>query len=211
MLLQMRLFHSIYRYVIFHCVYKPWWWWFSHSVMFDSWHPKGCSPPGSSVHGLLQAKTMEWVTISFSRGSCWPRDWTRVSCIAGKFFTNWATREDLYHLHLSLDKTFRLLLCLAYWKQCCYKHCKGFPRISGSKESGCDAGDYSSIPGLGKSTRKGMGYAFRSFWAPLVAQLVKNPPAMWETWVQSLGWENPLEEGMAIHSSLLAWRIPWSV
>ena len=45
-------------------------------------------------------------------------------------------------------------------------------------------------------------------WASLVAQLVKNLPAMQETWVWSLGWENPLEEGMAIHSSILAWRIP---
>ena len=44
--------------------------------------------------------------------------------------------------------------------------------------------------------------------ASLVAQLVKNPLAMWETWVQSLGWEDPLEEGMATHSSILAWRIP---
>ena len=44
--------------------------------------------------------------------------------------------------------------------------------------------------------------------ASLVAQMVKNPPAMWETWVQSLGWEDPLEEGMATHSGLLAWRIP---
>ena len=42
----------------------------------------------------------------------------------------------------------------------------------------------------------------------LVAQMVKYPPAMWETWVQSLGWEDPLEEGMATHSSILAWRIP---
>ena len=45
--------------------------------------------------------------------------------------------------------------------------------------------------------------------APLVAQLVKNLPAVWETWVQSLGWEGPLEKGMAIHSSILSWRIPW--
>ena len=43
-----------------------------------------------------------------------------------------------------------------------------------------------------------------------MAQMVKNPPAMWETWVQSLGWENPLEEGMATHFSILAWRIPWT-
>ena len=45
-------------------------------------------------------------------------------------------------------------------------------------------------------------------WASLVSQMVKNPPAMWETWIQSLGWEDPLEEGIATHSSILAWRIP---
>ena len=49
------------------------------------------------------------------------------------------------------------------------------------------------------------------FWASLVAQMVKNPPAMRETWVQSLGWEDPLEKGKATHSSILAWRIPWTV
>ena len=47
--------------------------------------------------------------------------------------------------------------------------------------------------------------------ASLVAQLVKNLPAMWETWVQSLGWEDPLEKGKATQSSILAWRIPWTV
>ena len=48
-------------------------------------------------------------------------------------------------------------------------------------------------------------------WPSLVAQLVKNPPAMWEPWVQSLGWEDPLEKGKTMHSSILAWRIPWTV
>ena len=48
------------------------------------------------------------------------------------------------------------------------------------------------------------------FWASLVAWMVKNPPAMWKTWVQPLGWEEPLEEEMATHSSILAWRIPWT-
>ena len=48
-------------------------------------------------------------------------------------------------------------------------------------------------------------------WASLVAQLVKNLPAMWETWVQSLGWEGPLQKGKATHSSILAWRIPWTI
>ena len=49
------------------------------------------------------------------------------------------------------------------------------------------------------------------FWASLVAQLVKNPPATWETWVRHLGWEDPLENGTATHSSILAWRIPWTI
>ena len=52
-----------------------------------------CSLPGSSVHGILQARILEWVAISFSRGSSWPRDRTPVSCIAGRFFTIWARRE----------------------------------------------------------------------------------------------------------------------
>ena len=47
-------------------------------------------------------------------------------------------------------------------------------------------------------------------WESLVAETVKNPPAIWETWVQSLGWEDRLEEGVAAHSSILAWRIPWT-
>ena len=55
-----------------------------------------CSPPGSSAHGILQARRLECVTISFSRGSFQPRNWTRVSCIAGRFFTSWATREALH-------------------------------------------------------------------------------------------------------------------
>ena len=55
--------------------------------------PMNCSPPGSSVHGIFQAGILEWIAIPFSSGSSWPRDWTRVSCIAGRFFTAWATRE----------------------------------------------------------------------------------------------------------------------
>ena len=47
-------------------------------------------------------------------------------------------------------------------------------------------------------------------WASLVAQMVKNLPAMWETWIRSLGWEDPLEEGMVTHSSVLAWEISWT-
>ena len=67
------------------------------------------------------------------------------------------------------------------------------------------------IPGLGRSAGEGIGYPFQYSWASLVAQLVKNLPAMWENWVQSLGWEDPLEKGKATHSSILASRIPWTV
>ena len=79
------------------------------------------------------------------------------------------------------------------------------------KESTCSEGDPSSIPWLGRSAGEGMGYTLQHTWASLVAQLVKNPPAMQETWVQSLGWEDPLEKEKATHSSILAWRIPWTV
>ena len=58
---------------------------------------------------------------------------------------------------------------------------------------------------------EGIGYLLQYSWASLVAQLVKNPPAMQEIWVRSLGWEDPMEKGKATHSSVLAWRIPWTV
>ena len=62
------------------------------------WDPKDCSPPSSSVHGILQARILEWLAIPFSRESSWPRDWTWVFCIAGRFFfTVWTTREALPH------------------------------------------------------------------------------------------------------------------
>ena len=102
-------------------------------------NPVGCILPGFSVHGISQARILEWVAMPSSRGSFQPRDRTQVSCIAGRLFTDRATREVL-------DMTL----------------------------------------------------------------VVKNPPAMQETRVPFLGWEDPLEEGMATHSRILAWRIPWT-
>jgi len=67
------------------------------------------------------------------------------------------------------------------------------------------------IPGSGRSPGEGIGYPPQYSWASLVALLVKNPSAMQETWVLSLGWEYPLEKGKATHSSILAWRIPQTV
>ena len=85
---------------------------------------------------------------------------------------------------------------------------KGFPGSSAGKELASNARDPGSIPGLGRSPGEGLGHPLQYSWASLVAQKVKNLPAMQETQVRSLGWEDPLEEGMAIHSSIHAWRIP---
>ena len=73
----------------------------------------------------------------------------------------------------------------------------GFPDSSGGKESACNEGDAGWFPGLGRSPGEGIDYPLQYSWASLVAQLVKNLPAMRETWVQSLGWEDPLEKGKA--------------
>ena len=86
----------------------------------------------------------------------------------------------------------------------------GFPDVHG-KESTCNAGDPSSIPRSGRSAEEGISYPFQCPWASLVAQLVKNLPAMWETWVLSLGWEDPLKKSMETHSNILACGIPWTV
>jgi len=88
---------------------------------------------------------------------------------------------------------------------------QGFPDSSVDKESACNAEDTGSIPGSWRSSGEGIGCPLQYSWASLGAQLVKNPPAMWETWVQFLCWEEPLEKGTATHSSILAWRIPWTV
>ena len=77
-----------------------WEWKYLHSVKvkvaqlcLTLYNPMDHSLPGSSVHGILQARILEWVAIVFSRGSSWPRNWTRVSCVGGEFFASWATRD----------------------------------------------------------------------------------------------------------------------
>ena len=87
--------------------------------------PMGCSLPGSSVHGIFQARVLEWGATAFSS----------------------------------------------------------------------NAGDPGSVPGYGRSPGEGIGYPLQYSWVSIIAQLVKNPPAMRESWVQSLGWEDPLEKG----------------
>ena len=78
------------------------------------------------------------------------------------------------------------------------------PDSSVGKESTFNAGDRGSIPVSERSAGEGIGYPLRYSWASLVAQLVKNLPTMWETWIPFLGWEDLLEKGKATHSSILA-------
>ena len=76
----------------------------------------GCSPPDSSVHGILQARILEWVAMPFFRGSSQPMDWTWVSCVAGRFVTIWATREALWLSRLRCQFPVKLR-CDLVWKQ----------------------------------------------------------------------------------------------
>ena len=85
-----------------------------------------------------------------------------------------------------------------------------FPAVQGLRLRTPNAGGPGSIPGSGQSPGEGTGYPLQYSRASLVAQLVKNPPAMQETWVPSLGWEDSLEKGKATHCSILAWRMPWT-
>ena len=98
-----------------------------------------------------------------------------------------------------------LLLEVSRFESCFYL--LGFPGNSVGEGSTYNAGDPGSILGAGRSAGEGIGYPLQYSWVSLVAQLVKNPPALWETWVRSLVWEDPLEKGKATHS----WRILWNI
>ena len=108
----------------------------------------------------------------------------------------------------SLGIIFLLLLCFPLSPVLYFIICAalswGFPHSSVGKESTYNAGDPGLIPGSGRSTGEGIGYPLQCSWASFVAQRVKNPPATWETWIQSLGWEDPLKKGKAANSSILA-------
>ena len=122
--------------------------------------------------------------------------------------SSWDEPGDLLIIVVSDAQRARVISMYLLWLT--YEG-QGFPHSSVGKESACNVGDPSLIPGSGRSAGEGTVYPLQYTWASLVAQLVKNPPALWETWVQSLGWKDPLEKGRATHSSILAWRIPWTI
>ena len=96
-----------------------------------------------------------------------------------------------------------MLLSLQYVKLFFPGKSLGFLDSSVGRESACNAGNPGSIPGSGRSAGEGIGSPLQYSWVSPMAQLVKNPPAMQETWVRSPGWEDPLETGKATHSSIL--------
>ena len=125
------------RRILYHWATREVWVTHLHLTLCD---PINYSSLGSSVHGILQTRILDWVAIPFSKQSSWPRDWTRVSHTVGRFFTIWAIREASPYFLYSL-------LALFF-----------FPHSSVGKESACNAGDPGSIPGLWRFAREGIGY-----------------------------------------------------
>ena len=163
----------------------------------------------------------DWLNKELRRKSRVERDWIcgrqRVQKRQiGEVFL----KKDFILYCLPLNNCFFLknsCLCLLFSPNFLLWKIHFFPYSSVCKESACNAGDPGLILGLGRSTGKGIGYPLQYFGASLVVQTVKNLPAMWKTWVWSLGWEDPgdgcpgLEKGKATHSSILDWRIPWTI
>ena len=148
------------------------------------------NPAGNSVLSLCVTHSGAVRTRSGAIWKCSPSS----ICINRGQKSHWSL--DLSH---NVWPTTNCILSYSHWLTKA-----GFPDRLGGKESTCNAGDPHLVPGSGRSTGEGMGYPFQYSWASLVAQLIKNLPAMWETWVQSLGWEDPLEKGKATYSSILA-------
>ena len=124
----------------------------------------------------------------------------------------WGCRElDMTKRLNNNNKYFRLHGYAQILLQLNSSRPQGLPHSPVGKESACNAGDPSLIPVSGRLPGDGIGSPLQYSLASLVAQLVKNLPVMWESRVRSLGWEDPLEKGKAIHTSILAWRITWTV
>ena len=105
-LIHLELIHYFGELTLFSLSSAPWKVKVAHHVWLCD--PIDCSPPGFFVHGILQARILEWVAISFSRGSSQFRDQTQVPCFAGRFFTIWATREAKCSLVILFGMNFNM-------------------------------------------------------------------------------------------------------
>ena len=131
----------------------------------DLCDPMDCSPPGSSVHGIFEARILQWFAISYQ--GLFPIQGLKLHLLHLLHLLYWqADSLALCHLESPGFKLYKIDLFIEY----IYIYIYGF----------------------------------------LIAKLIKNPPAIQETWVWSLCWEDPLEKGKSTHSSILAWRIPWT-
>ena len=142
---------------------------------------------------------LQWLTVTYFGGLRLWRSLTECKCHPAETHS-----VIINHSHFSINK--RVADSITKCKV--FPNLLGFPGSSAGKESACNTGDFSSIPGSGRLPGEGIGYPLQYSWASQVAQMLKNLPAMRKTWVQSLAWEDSLEEGMATHSSILAWGIP---
>ena len=144
------------------------------------------SPPQSSHADIVLFEYQEWggkwLTTSFTENKT-PK---ALFCITANFCgVN----------TLKAISSYKHGISVSWVEMCTQTFSLDVPGSSDGKESACNAGDPGSIAGLGRSPGEGIGYPFQYSWASLVAQVVKNPPAMQETWVQSLGWEDPSPGG----------------
>ena len=155
----------------------------------EHWSRLPFPPPGDFPNSVIES----WVSY--------------ISWIASRFFM--LNHQGSICINTFADLSGKFFFFKYYFHLCLFQCNKNKTVAQLLKNP--PARDPSSIPGLGRSTGEGIGYPLQYSWASLVAQLVKNPPAMWEIWVWSLSWEDPLEKGKAPHSSILAWRIPWTI
>ena len=160
--------------------------------------PLGCPPGWAPLEdGLLLTLSEPWAAARWSMKASYPfalessiqiQMWKLIQSPQPLFTVKWFVSRVKGILNATGKCKFQFLtfsiLCDSF---------KGFPGSSAGKESTCNAGDPGSIPGSGRSPGEGKGCPLQYSCASLVAQLVKNPPAMWETWVWSLGLEDPGE------------------
>ena len=163
-------------------------------------HPQSCCYPKGSTFFSCPSSCFFMICFAGSESATQPQDdGGGGGIVQGSCLYHHALSRQITFTTLALGEGSKLL-----WTT------MGFPHNSVGKESACNAGDPGSIRGSGRSAGEGIGYPLQYSWASLVAQLVKNLPAMRETWVRSLGWEDPLEKRKATLSSILAWRIQWT-
>ena len=127
-----------------------------------------CSVSGSSIHGILQARILEWTALSFSRGSSWPRDWTPVSRIVGRCFTIWATRLTVKRLTLLFSGNHKALFDLMIILQVDITAMANCVVIPSSECVSCSVMSDSLWPhGLGLWKSPWMGFSRQEYWSGL--------------------------------------------